>query len=439
MYGLQADKSLSRARPYTLGMGGRARASRGNLPAEFTSFIGRRRQLQEVKAGLSAGRLLTLVGPGGVGKTRLALRVATDLQRAVPAGVWLVELGGLSDAELVAKAVMTSMGLRDESSVWPVSRLIDYVVTKRLLLILDNCEHLLDACAILADVLLREARDLRILATSRQPLGIAGEKVVQVAPLSVPDATERLAPERIAQSEAVMLLLERAGEAGRAFELTSDNQAAVVELTRRLDGIPLAIELAAVRLRSLGLAQVVERLGRIDILVNSAATVIPQDFFKMGDAELTTLLDQKFNPAARCIRHVVANMRKRKWGRIINISGLAGRQPHYPVVPAALNNSAMLNLTKALAAELAKDNILVNAVVPYIIDTERQDETMREWAQTTGQTEAEVRQQRVSRLPVGRMGRPEEVAAVVAFMASERSSYVVGTAWYVDGGGSMTL
>ena len=132
-------------------------------------------------------------------------------------------------------------------------------------------------------------------------------------------------------------------------------------------------------------------------------------------------------------------MRQRKWGRIINISGLAGRQPHFTVVPAALNNSAMLNLTKALAAELAKDNILVNAVVPYIINTERQDDTMREWAKTTGQTEAEVREQRVSKLPVGRMGRPEEVAAVVAFMASERASYVVGTAWYVDGGGSMTV
>jgi 3-oxoacyl-[acyl-carrier protein] reductase len=186
-------------------------------------------------------------------------------------------------------------------------------------------------------------------------------------------------------------------------------------------------------------AQVVERYGRIDILVNSAATVIPQDFFKMGDGDLTALLDQKFNPAARCIRHAVPAMRKRQWGRIINISGLAGRQPHFTVVPAALNNSAMLNLTKALAAELAKDNILVNAVVPYIIDTERQDETMKEWAQMTGQTEAEVRQQRVAKLPVGRMGRPEEVAAVVAFMASERSSYVVGTAWYVDGGGAMTL
>jgi 3-oxoacyl-[acyl-carrier protein] reductase len=185
--------------------------------------------------------------------------------------------------------------------------------------------------------------------------------------------------------------------------------------------------------------QVVERYGRIDILVNSAATVIPQDFFKMSDEHLTSLLEEKFNPAARCIRHAVPHMRQRKWGRIINISGLAGRQPHFTVVAAALNNSAMLNLTKALAAELAKDNILVNAVVPYIIDTERQDETMREWAQMTGQTEAEVRQQRVSRLPVGRMGRPDEVAAVVAFMASERSSYVVGTAWYVDGGGAMTL
>ena len=185
--------------------------------------------------------------------------------------------------------------------------------------------------------------------------------------------------------------------------------------------------------------RVAERCGRIDILVNSAATVIPQDFFKMGDGELTNLLDQKFNPAARCIRHVVPHMRRRKWGRIINVSGLAGRQPHFTVVPAALNNSAMLNLTKALAAELVKDGILVNAVVPYIIDTERQEETMREWAQLTGQSEAEVRQQRVSKLPVGRMGRPDEVAAVVAFMASERSSYVVGTAWYVDGGGSMTL
>ncbi|MGH2474278.1 MAG: AAA family ATPase, partial [Candidatus Limnocylindrales bacterium] len=126
---------------------GRASTRQGNLPAELTSFIGRRRQIQEVKTALTAARLVTLVGPGGVGKTRLALRSAADLQRGIVDGVWLVELAGLSDAELVTKAVMTSLGLRDESSRWPVSRLIDYVASKRLLLVLDNCEHLLDACA----------------------------------------------------------------------------------------------------------------------------------------------------------------------------------------------------------------------------------------------------------------------------------------------------
>ena len=205
----------------------------------------------------------------------------------------------------------------------------------------------------------------------------------------------------------------------------------------RVIGIPTDVnDDAAVRAMT---EQVAAKFGRIDILINAAATVIPQDFFKMDDADVASLLDQKFNPAARCIRAVVPHMRKRKWGRIINVSGLAGRQPHFTVVPAALNNSAMLNLTKALAAELAKDNILVNACVPYIINTERQDETMKEWAQMTGQTEAEVREQRISKVPVRRMGTPEEVGAVVAFMVSERASYVVGTAWYVDGGGSMTL
>jgi 3-oxoacyl-[acyl-carrier protein] reductase len=238
--------------------------------------------------------------------------------------------------------------------------------------------------------------------------------------------------QELLQEGATVVLVSKNREvnAASARELSQAHPGRVLGLPADLDN---DAETAAV------VAQVAERFGRIDILVNSAATVIPQDFFAVSDADFARFLDQKFNPAARCIRHVVPYMRKRRWGRIINISGLAGRQPHFQVVPAALNNSAMLNLTKALAAELAKDNILVNAVVPYIIGTERQDDTMKEWAQITGQTEAEVRKQRLSRLPVGRMGRPEEVAAVVAFMASERSSYVVGTAWYVDGGGSMTL
>ena len=205
-------------------MTGKATATRGNLPAELTSFIGRRRQLQDVKSALTGARLVTLVGPGGVGKTRLALRSATDLSRGIADGAWLVELEGLRDAELVTKAVMTSLGLRDESSRWPVSRLIDYVASKRLLLVLDNCEHLIDACAVLSDALLREAPGLRILATSRQPLGVAGETVIQVGPLSVPEDEGQLAPERIAQWEAIALLVERAREAGAAFEVTAGNR-----------------------------------------------------------------------------------------------------------------------------------------------------------------------------------------------------------------------
>jgi predicted ATPase/DNA-binding CsgD family transcriptional regulator len=239
----------------------------------MTTFIGRRHLLQEVKSSLTGARLVTLVGPGGVGKTRLALRAATDLNRGIPDGVWLVELAGLYDAELVTKAVMTSLGLRDESSRWPVSRLVDYVASKRLLVVLDNCEHLLDACAVLADAVLREAPGLRILATSQQPLGIGGETVIQVGPLSLPDPDERLAPDRLARSESVALFVGRAREAGAAFDVTSDNAAAVVELVRRLDGIPLAIELASVRLRSLGLDQIVERLGdRFQLLVGGSRT-----------------------------------------------------------------------------------------------------------------------------------------------------------------------
>jgi len=250
-----------------------ATATRGNVPGEMTTFIGRRHLLQEVKSSLTAARLVTLVGPGGVGKTRLALRTATDLNRGIPDGVWLVELAALHDAELVTKAVMTSLGLRDESSRWPVSRLIDYVAAKQLLVVLDNCEHLLDACAVLADAVLREAPGLRILATSQQSLGVGGEMVIQVGPLSVPDADARLAPDRLAQSEAVALLLGRAREAGAAFEVTSDNAAVVAELVRRLDGIPLAIELASVRLRTLGLDQIVERLNdRFHLLVGGSRT-----------------------------------------------------------------------------------------------------------------------------------------------------------------------
>src|SRR3954468_24957281 len=257
----RSGQSGGRARLRGQRMSRTATSRRGNLPSELTSFIGRRQQLQDVKAALTRARMVTLVGPGGVGKTRLALRAAADLARGIPDGVWLVELDSVRDPELVTKAVMTSLGLRDELSGWPVSRLIEYLTPRQLLLVLDNCEHLIDACAVLADAVLHQASNVRILATSRQPLGVAGENVIQVHPLSVPDDEDELTPERIAQSDAVALLLERAMEAGAAFEVTADNRAVVTELARRLDGIPLAIELAAVRLRTLGLEQLIERLN----------------------------------------------------------------------------------------------------------------------------------------------------------------------------------
>ena len=246
--------------------------ARGNLPAELSSFVGRRLQIQEIKTRLADSRLVTLVGAGGVGKTRLALRTAADLERGVADGVWLVEFGGLTDSNLVPKAVMAAMGLRDESGPWPLSKLVDHVSEKRLLLVFDNCEHLLDACAVLADSLLREAPKLRILTTSRQPLGIPGERVVPIDPLTLPEPDGPVELARVAQSEAVALLIDRAGAAGADLTATEANVSDVIELARRLDGIPLAIELAAVRLRTLGLHELVERLNdRFHLLVGGSA------------------------------------------------------------------------------------------------------------------------------------------------------------------------
>lgn len=174
--------------------------------------------------------------------------------------------------------------------------------------------------------------------------------------------------------------------------------------------------------------------GRIDILINAAATVTPTAFMDLIEERWLDLFEQKLNGYARCLRHVIPVLRAQRSGVIVNISGLAARQPHATTIPVGLNNAAALNLTKSLANELAKDGIRVNAVIPHIIDTDRQDETMREWAGITGQSEAEVRAERVAKIPLGRMGRAHEVGDVVAFLASERASFVTGAAWHVDGG-----
>ncbi|WP_205315244.1 ATP-binding protein [Nonomuraea lactucae] len=247
-----------------------------NLPADLTSFVGRKRELAEIKRLLSVSRLVTLTGVGGVGKTRLALRAATDQRRAFDA-VWLIDFTSLTDPALVVQTVAATMGLRDDPSASPLEVLSKVVASNHTLLVLDNCEHLLQACASLADHLLRVAPELQILATSRQSLGIMAEHQVNVAPLPVPEPDERLTPGALKLYDAVTLLVERAIAVVPDFSVTSRNQSDVVRLCRHLDGIPLAIELAAVRLRALSVDQLAERLAeRYRWLTGGNRTAVPR-------------------------------------------------------------------------------------------------------------------------------------------------------------------
>ncbi|GAA3573617.1 LuxR family transcriptional regulator [Nonomuraea rosea] len=247
----------------------------GNLPAEATSFVGRRRELTEVRKRLTEARLITLAGPGGVGKTRLAIRLANTLGRAFTGGAWLVELAEVRDSALVGDAVMAALDLRDQAAATPSSVLLSYLRDKRLLLVVDNCEHLLAATAGLVADVLRAAPGVRVIATSREPLSVPGEHVVPVPSLDLPRAGLPLAGLR--QNEAVMLFAARAAAASGAFELTAANQAAVADLCRRLDGLPLAIELAAVRTRVLSAEQILGRLAdRFGLLTGGGRAALPR-------------------------------------------------------------------------------------------------------------------------------------------------------------------
>ena len=183
----------------------------------------------------------------------------------------------------------------------------------------------------------------------------------------------------------------------------------------------------------------VKAFGRIDILVNAAAEVHPADFNSLTEEVWPSVFEEKLNGYVRMLRHTVPIMRKQKFGRIMNISGVAARQPHGTTVTVGLNNAAVLNLTKGLATWLAKDGITVNSVIPHIIDTDTQDDTMKRWAGLTGQTEEEVRKERIGKLPLKRMGRPEEVGDAVAFLVSDRATFITGSALNIDGGVTMSI
>jgi predicted ATPase/DNA-binding CsgD family transcriptional regulator len=243
------------------------------MPVETTSFVGRRRELSEIRGMSPAARLLTLTGVGGVGKTRLAVRVAEQVRRSFPDGVWLVELAGLHDPLLLPQVVGNALGIWDRTAQDPVAVLTGFLAGRRLLLVVDNCEHLVPAVADLVVELLRAAPRLRILATSREALQVPGEHLYPVAPLPVPEAGQR-------QGEAypaMTLFAERAAAADPRFAVTDDNTGLIAEACRLLDGIPLAIELAAVRLRVLSLEQLVDRLDdRFRLLATGNRGAVPR-------------------------------------------------------------------------------------------------------------------------------------------------------------------
>ncbi len=280
-----------------------------NLPVQLTNFVGRERVLSDTRRMLASTHLLTLTGPGGTGKTRLALHLAADMLDEYADGAWLVELAPLTDPALVLQSIAGALNVREQPSRSLIAVVSDFLRDKRLLLILDNCEHVIESCAEQSESLLRAAPQLRIVASSREPLGIAGEAIFRVPPLSLPQVpgapgaisapgsdeagrtreTGRSMPD-ISQSEAVRLFVERAQAARASFALTAADGPAVAQICTRLDGIPLAIELAAARVRSLSVSEIASRLDdQFRLLTGGSRTALPRQ------QTLRALIDWSYN------------------------------------------------------------------------------------------------------------------------------------------------
>lgn len=266
------------------------RTAPNNLPLQLSSFIGREKestQLRELLSPDSPGedqptsagrnRLITLTGPGGTGKSRLSMQVAGEIFETFPDGIWLIELAPLADPELVVQAVADPLGIREQPARPLVDLLVAYLRPLKILLILDNCEHLIDACARLAEALLHGCPQLHILASSREALGIAGERAFRVQSLSLPAEAGSLAEKDVAEYDAIRLFVARATDVKNDFELTDHNAIAVSQICRRLDGIPLAIELAAARIKVLSPQQILDRLDdRFRLLTGGSRTALPR-------------------------------------------------------------------------------------------------------------------------------------------------------------------
>jgi predicted ATPase/class 3 adenylate cyclase len=252
-------------------------ATPNNLPQQVTSFIGRAHALADVKALLAKARLLTLVGTGGLGKTRLSLQAAADVIDDYADGVWFVELAPIADGRLVAQAVASTLGVIEESGRSALDALTKFVTDRSLLVVLDNCEHLIDACAELANRLLQAGARLKVLASSREPLRVPGETTYPLPALSLPDARAPVAAATLTEFDAVRLFVDRARAVQPSFAVTAQNAPAVAVICRQLDGVPLALELAAARVGSLPVETIADRLtDRFRLLTRGSRAALPR-------------------------------------------------------------------------------------------------------------------------------------------------------------------
>ena len=301
-----------------------------NLPVQLETFIGRDGAIATATALLATVRLVTLTGPGGIGKTRLALRIAENVLTSFSDGVWLVELAPLSNPDLIPHSVASALGLREIPGVALPGLIIDYLRGRHLLLLLDNCEHLVEACARFADQLLRAGSQLQIIATSREALGIAGEVVYAVPPLTTPEA-QGWSLERLPQYEGIQLFVGRASAVERHFVLTEENAPAIIQICRRLDGIPLAIELAASRIQLFTPEQIAARIDdRFRLLAGGGRAAAPRQ------KTLRALMDWSFDLLSDSERAVFRQLS-------VFIGGWS-----FEAAEAVCSNSSILDLLAAL-------------------------------------------------------------------------------------------
>jgi class 3 adenylate cyclase len=283
-----------------------------NLPLQLTTFIGRTKEIDQIKKRLEKNRLVTLTGSGGVGKTRLSIQVASELLSEFTNGVWLVELAPITDPALVTRTVCAALEVTPQGNMPALDVLIEYLKSKKILLVVDNCEHLIDACAQLCDSLLHSCSDLRIIASSREALGIDGESAYRVPSLSLPNPNGGL--QVIEESEAVKLFMERGNAVLPDFEMTEIHAPVVAQICQRLDGIALAIELAASRVKILKVEQIAARLDdAFRLLTGGSRTALPRQQTLRGtiDWSYNLLTEEERTTLTRLSVFVVVGLSKR--------------------------------------------------------------------------------------------------------------------------------